>query len=88
MGWGDDSPMLKNNPYKNPFWNETAFFKSNKDRPFRVEVNWKGAYQEAERAEWRGDKMSFYILRLEIRVIRWSKFPMLKVKMMLVLNIP
>lgn len=60
MGWGDDSPMLKNNPYKNPFWNETAFFKSNKDRPFRVEVNWKGAYQEAERAEWRGDKMSFY----------------------------
>jgi predicted dehydrogenase len=25
LGWGDDSPLLKNNPYKNPFWNETAF---------------------------------------------------------------
>ena len=60
LGWGDDSPMLKNNPYKNPFWNETAFFKTSKNRPFRVEVNWKGAYHEAERAEWRGDKMSFY----------------------------
>lgn len=60
LGWGDDSPMLKNNPYKNPFWNETAFFKTSQNRPFRVEVNWKGAYQEAERGEWRGDKMSFY----------------------------
>lgn len=60
MGWGDDSPMLKNNPYKNPFWNETAFFKTNKGTPFRVEVNWKGALVEAERGEWRGDKMSFY----------------------------
>src|SRR5215217_2220173 len=60
MGWGNDDPMLKNNVYNNPFWNETAFFKTNKGRPFRVEVNWKGAYQEAERGEWRGDKMSFF----------------------------
>ncbi|CAL1519056.1 Gfo/Idh/MocA family oxidoreductase [Chitinophaga sp. MM2321] len=60
MGWGDDSPMLKGNPYNNPFWNETAFFKTNKGNPFRVEVNWKGALHEAERGEWRGNKMSFY----------------------------
>jgi predicted dehydrogenase len=60
LGWGDDSPLLKNNPYKNPFWNETAFFKTNKGTAFRVEVNWKGALREAERGEWRGDKMSFF----------------------------
>ncbi len=60
MGWGDNSKLLKNNPYNNPFLNETAFFKTNKGTPFRVEVNWKGAYVEAERGEWRGDKMSFY----------------------------
>jgi predicted dehydrogenase len=60
LGWGDDSPLLKNNPYKNPFLNETAFFQSNKGTPFRVEVNWKGALKEAERGEWRGSKMSFY----------------------------
>jgi predicted dehydrogenase len=59
MGWGDDSPLLKNNPYKNPFWNETAFFKTDRSTPFRVEVNWKGALRPAERGEWRGDKMSF-----------------------------
>ena len=58
-GWGDDSPLLKNNPYKNPFWNETAFFKTSSGNPFRVEVNWKGALISTERAEWRGDKMSF-----------------------------
>lgn len=60
LGWGDDSPLLKDNPYKNPFWNETAFFQTNKNTPFRVEVNWKGALREAERGEWRGSKMSFF----------------------------
>ncbi len=59
-GWGDDSEWLKNNPYKNPFWNETAFFKTDQNIPFRVEVNWKGALIEYERGEWRGDKMSFF----------------------------
>jgi predicted dehydrogenase len=60
LGWGDDSPLLKNNHFNNPFWNETAFFKTNKNTPFRVEVNWKGALKEAERGEWRGSKMSLY----------------------------
>lgn len=61
LGWGDDSPLLKGNPYNNPFWNETAFFQTNLGHPFRVEVNWKGALRSAERAEWRGDKMSLYL---------------------------
>jgi predicted dehydrogenase len=60
IGWGDDSPILKNNRYENPFWNETAFFETNQKRPFRVEVNWKGAYRGTERGEWRGSKMSFF----------------------------
>jgi len=60
MGWGDDGPRLRNNRYENPFWNETAFFETDQGRPFRVEVNWKGAYRGAERAEWRGSKMSFF----------------------------
>lgn len=60
QGWGDDSPMLKGNPYKNPFWNETAFFKTNKGHAFTGEVCWKGALVGCERGEWRGDKMSLY----------------------------
>ena len=60
MGWGDGSDLLKDNPYNNPFWNETAFFKTNKGNPFRVEVNWRGALRGVERGEWRGDKMSFF----------------------------
>lgn len=60
VGWGDQDPILQNNIYENPFWNETAFFETSQGRPFRVEVNWKGAYQGAERGEWRGSKMSFY----------------------------
>lgn len=60
LGWGDDSDLLKNNPYNNPFWNGTAFFQTSRNIPFRVEVNWKGALRAVERAEWRGDKMSFF----------------------------
>lgn len=60
MGWGDDSPLLRNNRYENPFWNEKAFFETDKGKPFDVEVNWKGAYRMVVRGEWRGSKMSFY----------------------------
>ncbi len=58
-GWGDDSPLLKGNVYKNPFWNETAEFKTDRGHSFRVEVWWRGAMGGCERAEWYGDRMSF-----------------------------
>ncbi|MHB1001704.1 MAG: Gfo/Idh/MocA family protein [Armatimonadota bacterium] len=61
IGWGDDSPILKDNQYKNPFWNETAFFKTDKGNAFRVAVYWKGALAGTERAQWYGDKMSFFL---------------------------
>lgn len=60
LGWGDDDPILKDNAYGNPFWNETAFFKTNRDHAFRVAVYWKGAHRGTERAQWYGDKMSFF----------------------------
>lgn len=61
LGWGDDDPMLKNNPYHNPFWNTSAFFKTNRGNSFIGEVCWKGALAHCERGEWRGDKMSYYM---------------------------
>lgn len=59
-GWGNDNPVLKDNAYNNPFWNESAMFTSNKGKAFRVNVWWKGAHLGCERAQWIGDKMSFY----------------------------
>lgn len=58
-GWGDQSKAIQGNPYHNPFWNETAQFKTDRGHAFRVEVWWKGAVRGCERAEWYGDKMSF-----------------------------
>jgi predicted dehydrogenase len=60
LGWGDEDPVLKDNTYKNPFWNETAFFKTNRGNAFRVAIYWKGAHRGTERAQWYGDKMSFF----------------------------
>ena len=60
IGWGDNDPILQDNAYKNPFWNETAFFKTDKGNAFRVAVYWKGAHRGCERAQWYGDKMSFF----------------------------
>ena len=59
-GWGDDCPCLKDNPYKNPFWNESAMFATDHGHAFRMNVWWKGAHRGCERAQWIGNKMSFY----------------------------
>jgi len=59
-GWGDGDPILKDNAYTNPFWNESAMFRTNRGNAFRVNVWWKGAHRGCERAQWIGDKMSFY----------------------------
>jgi predicted dehydrogenase len=60
LGWGDGDPILKDNTYGNPFWNETAFFKTSGGHAFRVAVFWKGAHRGTERAQWYGDRMSFF----------------------------
>ena len=59
-GWGDADPILKDNAYANPFWNESAMFRTNQGNAFRVNIWWKGAHRGCERAQWIGDKMSFY----------------------------
>ena len=59
-GWGDGSPLLNNNPYGNPFWNETALFRTDKGNSFMGEVCWRGALVGVERGQWHGDKMSYY----------------------------
>lgn len=60
VGWGDDSPILKDNSYKNPFWNGTAFFTTDRGNAFRIGVYWKAAVGGCERGQWIGDTMSFY----------------------------
>ncbi|MFH1742343.1 MAG: Gfo/Idh/MocA family oxidoreductase [bacterium] len=59
-GWGDDDPILKDNIYNNPFWDESAMFKTDRGHGFRVNVWWKGAHRGCERAQWIGNKMSYY----------------------------
>jgi len=60
IGWGDDDPILRDNAYGNPFWNGTAFFKTSAGHAFRVAIFWKGAHRGTERAQWYGDRMSFF----------------------------
>ncbi|MGB9758339.1 MAG: Gfo/Idh/MocA family protein [Thermoproteota archaeon] len=59
-GWGDDSSILKDNAYKNPFWNETAFFLTEEDNAFRASVYWNAPIGQCERGQWFGEKMSFF----------------------------
>ncbi|MEN6535189.1 MAG: Gfo/Idh/MocA family oxidoreductase [Bryobacteraceae bacterium] len=60
IGWGDDDPTLKDNAYRNPFWNETALFKSDRGTAFRVNVYWRGAVGGCERGQLLGTKLSLY----------------------------
>jgi len=75
IGWGDEDPVLKDNRYKNPFWNETALFQTNKGTSFRVAVWWKGAHRGTERAQYFGDKMSFFFNHpngMGPAIVRWT----------------
>jgi predicted dehydrogenase len=60
-GWGDDSPICRKNAFNNnPFWNESAMFKTDRGNAFRVNIWWKGAHRGCERAQWIGSRMSFF----------------------------
>lgn len=60
IGWGDDDPALKDNVYKNPFFNETGMFLTDKGKPFRCNVGWK-LNAHGERAQWFGTKAALYM---------------------------
>ncbi len=60
-GWGNDDQFLKDNPYDNPFWNESAMFGTDRGHAFRMNVWWKGAHRGCERAQWIGSDMSLYM---------------------------
>jgi len=60
QGWGDGDPILKDNVYNNPFWNESAIFKTNRGHACHIKVWWKGAFAYNEGPKWVGEKTSFY----------------------------
>jgi hypothetical protein len=60
LGWGDDDPLLQGNAYSNPFWNETAQFRTDRGHAMQVQVWWRGAHRGGERARLYGDRMSFF----------------------------
>jgi predicted dehydrogenase len=60
IGWGDGDDVLKDNPYGNPFFNETALFLTAKGKPFRCNVCWK-LNAHGERAQWFGTVAALYM---------------------------
>lgn len=62
-GWGDDHEVLRTNLYNNPFWSETAMFKTSQGHSAQVSVNWKVATGGCERGEFIGTQMSYYMPR-------------------------
>lgn len=65
VGWGDGHEVLRTNQYNNPFWNETAFFKTSKGHSARVAVYWHVAAAGSERGQFYGDRMSYLMERPE-----------------------
>lgn len=62
-GWGDDHEVLRTNLYNNPFWSETAMFKTSGGHTARVAVYWKVASGGTERSQFIGSDMSYYMHR-------------------------
>ena len=61
LGWGNpDSPVLKDNRYKNPFFNEFASMLTDKRHMCRCNVFWDIKAGD-ERASWFGEKASLHM---------------------------
>lgn len=65
IGWGDGHEILKTNMYHNPFWGETAFFKTSKGHACRISISWHIAAAGTERGLFYGDRMSYVMSRPE-----------------------
>ena len=65
VGWGDGHEILATNPYKNPFWNTTGFFKTSGGHSSRISVFWHVAAGGTERGQFLGDRMSYIMERPE-----------------------
>jgi len=65
VGWGDGHEILATNPYKNPFWNTTGFFKTSGGHSSRISVFWHVAAGGTERGQFFGDRMSYIMERPE-----------------------
>ncbi len=59
LGWGHDSPMLKDNPYDNPYSNQVALFATSGGNMCRCSILWR-IHASGERAQWLGETMSMY----------------------------
>jgi predicted dehydrogenase len=59
LGWGHDDPMLKNNPYDNPYSNMVALMPMSGGNMCRCNVLW-WIHADGERAQWLGESLSLY----------------------------
>jgi len=60
LGWGSKHPYLSENPYRNPFWNESALMETNRGHMVRCNVFWLVG-EDGERAQWYGEKGTLYM---------------------------
>ena len=60
LGWGNDDPILKDNPYGNPFSNQVALFSASGGNICRCNVLW-WIHASGERAQWLGENCSVYM---------------------------
>jgi predicted dehydrogenase len=60
LGWGNDDPILKDNPYGNPFSNQVALFSASGGNMCRCNVLW-WIHADGERAQWLGENCSVYM---------------------------
>lgn len=63
LGWGkieDDWPVLKENIYNNPFYNQAAMMLTDKGHMCRCNVFWR-CVADGERAQWFGENASLYM---------------------------
>jgi predicted dehydrogenase len=59
LGWGADHPYVRDNVYRNPYFNEASLMETDRGHMSRCNVFWLVG-GSGERAQWFGDKLALY----------------------------
>jgi predicted dehydrogenase len=60
LGWGSDHPYVRDNAYRNPFFNSASLMETDRGHMVRCNVFWLVG-EDGERAQWYGDKATLYM---------------------------
>jgi predicted dehydrogenase len=72
LGWGNQHPYVRDNPYNNPFFNQCALMETDRGHMVRCNIFWLIG-EDGERAQWYGERGTLYMANSSLHGDVWRE---------------